>query len=226
MHLTQYKAYNFPHDLQYRRDAGCAQCVRCTTLNWINIGPKCKDGNPRLMACRIRRVFVAEARCAYISSGYSLRHSVLGYWMGQHGRYLKILGTSVLAGLCVFVVLFIIHLARKPCQLQIKASQEIERLSIENERLRRSLTQITPELAEEDPPVFLDPLNSEYIAHGYLPFRISNKGQRVNPATGITIQPIKELPSVAFEYIDRIDPNTEKIIAPTIDGDHFDCSQS
>jgi hypothetical protein len=75
-------------------------------------------------------------------------------------------------------------------------------------------------LAEEDPKVFLEPLNAEFIACGYIPFRISNQGQRVNPAQGVTIQPIKNVPSIVFDYIDRIDPADKKVIVPTV-GDFF-----
>ena len=76
-------------------------------------------------------------------------------------------------------------------------------------------------LAEEDPKVYLDPLNAEFIPRGYMPFRISNQGQRVNPAQAVSMQRIINVPSIAFDYIDRIDPATSMVIVPTVDGDHL-----
>jgi hypothetical protein len=35
-------------------------------------------------------------------------------------------------------------------------------------------------LAEEDPKVYLEPMNDEFVKLGYIPFKFSNKGQRVN----------------------------------------------
>jgi len=75
--------------------------------------------------------------------------------------------------------------------------------------------------AEEDPKVYLDPLNSEFIARGYMAFRISNQGQRVNPAQAVSIQRITNVPSIVFDYIDRIDPAERMVIVPTVDGDHL-----
>jgi hypothetical protein len=76
-------------------------------------------------------------------------------------------------------------------------------------------------LAEEDPAVYLDPLNAEFVSRGYMAFRISNQGQRVNPAQAVSIQRITNVPSIAFDYIDRIDPVDSKVILPTVDGDHL-----
>src|ERR1700675_4741709 len=45
------------------------------------------------------------------------------------------------------------------------------------------------ELSEYDPKVYLDPLNEEFRATGLIPFELSNKGQRVNVAHRITVQP-------------------------------------
>jgi hypothetical protein len=75
--------------------------------------------------------------------------------------------------------------------------------------------------AEEDPKVYLDPLNSEFIARGYMPFRVSNQGQRVNPAQAVNIQRIKNVASIVFDYIDRIDPASSTVIVPTVDGHHL-----
>jgi hypothetical protein len=97
-------------------------------------------------------------------------------------------------------------------------SRKIEPPSIENERPRRSTTQMI--LAEEDPKVFLEPQNAEFVPLGYMAFKISNKGQRVNPAQSVQIEPIEGIPSVAFDYIDRIDPAAELMIAPKV-GDDF-----
>src|ERR1035438_927877 len=72
----------------------------------------------------------------------------------------------------------------------------------------------TPTLAEEDPKVYMEAMNDEFTKLGYVPFKFSNKGQRVNPAQGITVQPIKELPSIVFDYIDRIDATAEKPVSP------------
>jgi hypothetical protein len=69
-------------------------------------------------------------------------------------------------------------------------------------------------LAEEDPKVYMEAMNDEFTKLGYIPFKFSNKGQRVNPAQGITVQPIKELPSILFDYIDRLDATAEKIVSP------------
>lgn len=73
-------------------------------------------------------------------------------------------------------------------------------------------------LAEEDPRVYLEPLNSDFVSRGYMAFKLSNKGQRVNLAQGIVVQPIQCAPSIKFEYVDRLDMNEEKRLVPTVEG--------
>jgi hypothetical protein len=90
------------------------------------------------------------------------------------------------------------------------------------EKLIADLQPTSKQLAEEDPRVYLDPINSEFVSHGYIPFKVSNKGQRINPAQGITVQPIQCAPSIKFGYVDRLDMNEEKRLIPTVeDGDIF-----
>jgi hypothetical protein len=69
-------------------------------------------------------------------------------------------------------------------------------------------------MAEEDPKIYMEAMNNDFIKLGYVPFKFSNKGQRVNPAQGITVQPIKELPFIVFDYIDCLDPAAEKVVIP------------
>lgn len=94
--------------------------------------------------------------------------------------------------------------------------EQIARLVAENERLRQPAIGLA--LSEEDPIVNFDPLNSEFLSQGYVPFMLSNKGQRVNPAHGVTVLPIHCAPSVRFEYVDRVDANEEKRMVPIVDG--------
>jgi hypothetical protein len=132
---------------------------------------------------------------------------------------LKILGTSVAAGACVFGVLVVIHLVRKPCELHISSTEAIGRLSLENDQLRQRAIGTGLSMAEEDPRVWLKPLNSEYLSHGFMPFELSNRGQRVNPAQGITIQPIPCVPSVRFDYVDCLVMDEQKRVLPIVGGD-------
>jgi hypothetical protein len=141
------------------------------------------------------RRLMMPALVAVVASG--IQFYVMG-WASTEDN-IKILGTSVAAGLCVFGVLVVIHLVRKPCELQINATEEIARLVTENERLRKPPAGLA--LSEEDPIVNFDPLNSEFLSQGYVPFMLSNKGQRVNPAHGVTVLPIQCAPSVRFEYV-------------------------
>jgi|KBSMisStandDraft_5_1062788.scaffolds.fasta_scaffold04181_5 hypothetical protein len=52
------------------------------------------------------------------------------------------------------------------------------------------------ELDEHDPKVCLEPLNAEFTKTGTLPFEISNRGQRVNVAHRIVIEPIDVAPDI------------------------------
>ncbi|MFY9560489.1 MAG: hypothetical protein WAQ52_09675 [Terriglobales bacterium] len=75
----------------------------------------------------------------------------------------------------------------------------------------------TTMLAEEDPKVYLEPLNAEFAATGIIPFELSNNGQRVNVAHRIRVQPITKLPSVSFEYVNHLEMNRHKKMLPMID---------
>lgn len=77
------------------------------------------------------------------------------------------------------------------------------------------------QLAEEDPRVWLFPLNAEFLSNGFMVFELSNQGQRVNPAQGITVQPITCAPSVRFDYVDCLLANEHKRVTPTIGEDIF-----
>jgi hypothetical protein len=148
---------------------------------------------------------------AIVTSG--IQFYVLG-WASMLDN-VKILGTSVGAGLCVFGVLLIIHLVRKPCELYIGATKTIAKLSKENERLKRPVIDSLV-LAEEDPKVHLAPLNGEYPTLGIIPFDLSNLGQRVNPAYRIRIT-IPIAPSVTFEYVNVLEMAQHKRIVPTVE---------
>lgn len=96
------------------------------------------------------------------------------------------------------------------------AHTAIQRRDAEISRLGRG-----PEsLSEHDPKVYLDPLNDEFTKTGMLPFEISNRGQRVNMAHAITIEPIELVPNVSFEYVDHLDMAERKKLFPKIEG-HF-----
>jgi hypothetical protein len=72
------------------------------------------------------------------------------------------------------------------------------------------------ELEEHDPKVYLEPLNGEFLTTGMLPFEISNRGQRVNVAHKIIIQPITLVPALSFEYVDHLDMAERKKLLPKI----------
>jgi hypothetical protein len=139
------------------------------------------------------------------------------YFMGwaSTADNLKIVGTSLVAGLCVFVVLVFIYVARKPCELYIGATEEITRLSGENERLKAPLAETELLMAEEDPKVYLEALNNN-IAAEVVQLQVWNKGQRVNPAHRITVQPIAGLGSVSFDVVDCLDMATYTQLVPHI----------
>lgn len=98
-------------------------------------------------------------------------------------------------------------------------STAIQKANDEVASLRRELARLTPvlEMAEEDPRVFLKPLNRDMVARGLIRFELLNDGQRVNPAQGITIQTISCIPLVHFEYVDSLRANENKTITPTIE---------
>jgi hypothetical protein len=124
---------------------------------------------------------------------------------------------SVAAGLCVFGVFVVIHLVRKPCELDITATEELARLSAENAGLRQP-PGADLVLAEEDPKIYLVPLNEEFKSTGIIPFDMFNNGQRVNIAHSIRVQPVPNLPSVSFEYVNHLEMNQHKRLLPIIDG--------
>jgi hypothetical protein len=76
-------------------------------------------------------------------------------------------------------------------------------------------------MAEEDPRVYLVPLNAEYVSLGYMAFELSNRGQRVNPAQGITVHTISCAPSIRFAYVDCLDPTERKRVVPMVEDDIF-----
>jgi hypothetical protein len=88
--------------------------------------------------------------------------------------------------------------------------------------LRIELAKLTApfEMAEEDPRVFMKPLNQEFKSLGLIGFELLNDGQRVNPAQGITVQIIPRLPGLTFEYVDYLRANELKRITPII-SDYF-----
>jgi hypothetical protein len=80
-------------------------------------------------------------------------------------------------------------------------------------------------LDEHDPKVYLEPLNAEFVSTGIMAFEISNRGQRVNVAHAIVVQPISCAPAICFEYIDHLDMAERRKIVPTIkDGNPFSTS--
>jgi hypothetical protein len=118
-----------------------------------------------------------------------------------------------LAGLGAWVILlFLWKTILAPSGIHRRQTEAITELQSEIARLGKSTSH---QMAEEDPKVYLDPLNIMFTSNGYLAFKVSNKGQRVNPAQGITVQ-IQCLPSVQFEYIDRLDPMEEKSLDPIV----------
>jgi hypothetical protein len=122
-----------------------------------------------------------------------------------------------LAGLAAWMILLLFwNLCVAPSRLHDAQEKTIADLQAQISKLRPGVR----ELAEEDPKVYLDPQNADFVPLGYMAFKISNKGQRVNPAQSVQIRPIDGIPSVAFEYIDRIDPAVELTISPNV-GDDF-----
>jgi hypothetical protein len=90
------------------------------------------------------------------------------------------------------------------------------------DRLIAELQQTSGELAEHDPKVYLEPLNGEFVTTGMLPFEISNKGQRVNVAHKIVIQPIHGIPTISFEYVDHLDmAQCKKLIPKAVSSEPF-----
>src|ERR1700687_2281892 len=71
-------------------------------------------------------------------------------------------------------------------------------------------------LEEHDPKVYFEPVNSDFIPTGMIPFDMFNNGQRVNPAHRITVQPIALLPSVTFEYVNHLEMNQHKKLLPQV----------
>jgi hypothetical protein len=69
---------------------------------------------------------------------------------------------------------------------------------------------------EHDPKVYFEPINSDFIPKGELSFDVSNKGQRVNVAHRIKVQPIALLPSVTFDCIDHLDMNEHRKLLPLV----------
>ncbi len=96
------------------------------------------------------------------------------------------------------------------------AHKAIHRRNVELSRLAQG----PDHLSEHDPKVYLDPLNDEFMKTGILLFEISNRGQRVNIAHAITIEPIEAVPNVCFEYVDHLDMAGRKNLLPKIQG-HF-----
>jgi hypothetical protein len=90
-------------------------------------------------------------------------------------------------------------------------------------RVKAALDALTPPfaVAEEDPKVYLRPLNDQFVARGVMAFEVLNDGQRVNPAEGITVHTIPSIPLVRFEYIDVLRANQPKTIIPVIGDDIF-----
>jgi hypothetical protein len=86
--------------------------------------------------------------------------------------------------------------------------------------LQQELSKLAPilEMAEEDPKVYLRPLNQEFLMLGFMGFELINDGQRVNPAQGVAVQTIPCIPSVHFELVDHLRANESKRILPTTDG--------
>jgi hypothetical protein len=121
-----------------------------------------------------------------------------------------------LAGFVAWIILFLWNLCVAPSRLHDAQERTIADLQAQISKLKPGVR----ELAEEDPKVYLDPQNADFVPLGFMAFKISNKGQRVNPAQSVQIRPIDSIPSVAFDYIDRIDPGAELTIAPNV-GDAF-----
>jgi hypothetical protein len=90
---------------------------------------------------------------------------------------IQIVFTSVAAGICVFGVFVILHLVRKPCELQIAAQGEIARISAENANLRRPSSDDLL-LAEEDPKIYV---KAKTLITG-VKLEVANEGQR-QPST-------------------------------------------
>src|SRR5216684_734450 len=118
------------------------------------------------------RKLIVPTLVVIISSG--IQFYVLG-WASTLDN-LKILATSTAAGLCVFGVLVIIHLVRKPCELYVGTTEEIARLSTENAQLKQPTVDLL--MAEEDPRVCLVPINAEFLLNGFIAFELLNDGQR------------------------------------------------
>jgi hypothetical protein len=70
-------------------------------------------------------------------------------------------------------------------------------------------------MAEEDPKVYLEALNNNIVTPSVV-FQACNRGQRVNPAHTITVQPIASLPSVSFDVVDYLDMAAHVQLVPHI----------
>jgi hypothetical protein len=128
-----------------------------------------------------------------------------------------------LAGIGAWVIgLFTWNLVAAPARLHgDQESKHITEITTARDQiscLQGKLAKLTPpfELAEEDPKVFLKPLNHEFVSLGLIGFELFNDGQRVNPAQGITIHTIACIPDVRFEYVDVLRANETKRIVPTL----------
>lgn len=135
------------------------------------------------------------------------------------------IGSAILPTIAVIALNIAIRLAAAPWKLyQVQAAEHAKAMQIANESIasmRRELSTFAPilEMAEEDPKVFLKPLNAEFVSLGFMVFEVLNDGQRVNPAQGITVQTIPCVPLVRFEYIDSLQANERKRVSPTIGDD-------
>lgn len=132
-----------------------------------------------------------------------------------------------LAGVGAWVVgLFIWNLVIAPSKIyedqERDHTTEITDARDQISSLRIELAKLTPpfQMAEEDPKVFMKPLNQDFASLGLIGFELLNDGQRVNPAQGITVQTISCIPDVRFEYVDYLRANENKRIAPTL-SDYF-----
>jgi hypothetical protein len=121
-----------------------------------------------------------------------------------------------LAGLCAWIVLlFLWRTLLAPSSIYKAQADTISALRQRIAQLEKS----TSQMAEEDPRVYLAPLNAEFRSNGFMVFELFNQGQRVNPAQGITVQPIPCAPLVRFDYVDCLLANEHKRVVPTIGED-------
>ena len=141
------------------------------------------------------------------------------------------MGTAILPVIVILAIHIAWRVLSSPWRLyQGQEAEHEKEIKAANETIAKLCTEIRKlkpavlEIGEEDPKVYIRPLNDEFISRGVMAFELLNDGQRVNPAEAITLHLVPSFPNVAFEYIDVLRDKEPKVIVPKINEDDlFPC---